>query len=177
MIRGAIILVLLAGAGLIVWLLFPCQLPSFVLAVVLLAACAVLLTGRPLRLHGAVKVALVVGIILGVAATYVALFAPLPVSPTTRFYLWASAPGAALLYVIQGGGPIYFPGIPILTANVVMYSFAALVVAGFVTVVGRLVTAARKRKPGPGYCPTCGYNLTGNVSGVCPECGTEVKQP
>jgi hypothetical protein len=22
-----------------------------------------------------------------------------------------------------------------------------------------------------GRCPRCGYNLTGNVSGVCPECG------
>ncbi len=26
----------------------------------------------------------------------------------------------------------------------------------------------------PGHCQTCGYNLTGNVSGVCPECGTPV---
>jgi hypothetical protein len=25
----------------------------------------------------------------------------------------------------------------------------------------------------PGHCP-CGYNLTGNISGVCPECGTAV---
>lgn len=23
-----------------------------------------------------------------------------------------------------------------------------------------------------GHCRTCGYNLTGNVSGICPECGT-----
>jgi hypothetical protein len=28
-----------------------------------------------------------------------------------------------------------------------------------------------RRRPGPGHCPSCGYDLTGNVSGVCPECG------
>ncbi len=28
----------------------------------------------------------------------------------------------------------------------------------------------RRRFP-PGHCPRCGYDLTGNVSGVCPECG------
>ncbi len=27
------------------------------------------------------------------------------------------------------------------------------------------------RKHPPGHCPRCGYDLTGNVSGVCPECG------
>ncbi len=27
-----------------------------------------------------------------------------------------------------------------------------------------------------GTCPYCGYNLTGNVSGVCPECGTAVQE-
>lgn len=25
-----------------------------------------------------------------------------------------------------------------------------------------------------GFCAHCGYNLTGNTSGVCPECGTRV---
>ena len=29
-------------------------------------------------------------------------------------------------------------------------------------------------KPVPGHCLTCGYNLTGNVSGRCPECGEPV---
>jgi hypothetical protein len=27
-----------------------------------------------------------------------------------------------------------------------------------------------------GCCPSCGYNLTGNTSGVCPECGTAIPQ-
>ncbi len=36
----------------------------------------------------------------------------------------------------------------------------------------------RRRIP-PGHCSYCGYNLTGNVSGMCPECGTTVasKEP
>jgi hypothetical protein len=25
-----------------------------------------------------------------------------------------------------------------------------------------------------GFCQKCGYNLTGNVSGQCPECGTAI---
>ncbi len=33
---------------------------------------------------------------------------------------------------------------------------------------------ARRRRPPPNHCQSCGYNLTGNVSGVCPECGESV---
>jgi len=29
----------------------------------------------------------------------------------------------------------------------------------------------RDRRQPRGHCQTCGYDLTGNVSGVCPECG------
>ena len=34
----------------------------------------------------------------------------------------------------------------------------------------------RRRFP-RGHCEKCGYNLTGNLSGTCPECGTKVEQP
>jgi hypothetical protein len=32
-----------------------------------------------------------------------------------------------------------------------------------------------KRRKVPGHCPVCSYNLTGNLSGACPECGTAKK--
>jgi predicted RNA-binding Zn-ribbon protein involved in translation (DUF1610 family) len=33
---------------------------------------------------------------------------------------------------------------------------------------------AIRRRLAAGLCRSCGYNLTANVSGVCPECGTSV---
>jgi len=30
------------------------------------------------------------------------------------------------------------------------------------------------RMPPPGHCLSCSYNLTGNTSGMCPECGEEI---
>ena len=44
-------------------------------------------------------------------------------------------------------------------------------------VVAALPTALlwwRDRGYPPGHCQKCGYDLTGNVSGVCPECGRPV---
>ena len=29
----------------------------------------------------------------------------------------------------------------------------------------------------PGLCRNCQYDLTGNVSGVCPECGSKIDKP
>ena len=29
----------------------------------------------------------------------------------------------------------------------------------------------RDSRPPPGHCKNCGYDLTGNISGRCPECG------
>ena len=42
--------------------------------------------------------------------------------------------------------------------------------------VARTVFSTLGRPSGvtTGFCQTCGYDLTGNASGVCPECGAEV---
>ena len=42
---------------------------------------------------------------------------------------------------------------------------------GLPGVVVALAVAATGRKPRPGHCRACGYDLTGNISGKCPECG------
>ena len=43
-------------------------------------------------------------------------------------------------------------------------------------IAGRIigVIVARRKRIAKGFCPVCGYNLTGNTSGVCPECGTKI---
>ncbi|MDB5330373.1 MAG: hypothetical protein JWP03_1524 [Phycisphaerales bacterium] len=61
-----------------------------------------------------------------------------------------------------------------------MDDFAGLVVFGWSVV---FIIAIVKRRSNEhkrnlrklnGLCLTCGYDLTGNVSGTCPECGEEV---
>jgi len=34
----------------------------------------------------------------------------------------------------------------------------------------------RLRRPGAGFCQACGYDLTKNESGICPECGVEIER-
>jgi hypothetical protein len=38
-------------------------------------------------------------------------------------------------------------------------------------------TLWRERRRSQGRCVCCGYSLRGNVSGVCPECGTRISHP
>jgi hypothetical protein len=54
------------------------------------------------------------------------------------------------------------------TRSLVVPLWIPLVLVGIPTVY--LIRLDRRRIP-PGHCQKCGYNLTGNVSGVCPECG------
>ncbi len=45
---------------------------------------------------------------------------------------------------------------------------------GLALVSSTLFYLDRKRPP-PGHCQSCGYDLTGNISGRCPECGNAVE--
>jgi hypothetical protein len=42
------------------------------------------------------------------------------------------------------------------------------------TAIPMAVLWRRGRRPPKGCCQGCGYNLIGNVSGICPECGESV---
>lgn len=50
--------------------------------------------------------------------------------------------------------------------------FAAYLTFAFIR--GPVRRWRRRRK---GLCVNCAYNLTGNVSGICPECGTKIERP
>ncbi len=55
----------------------------------------------------------------------------------------------------------------LMTLTVIVISFG-LTASGFYRSHGRVYPADA------GVCCKCGYNLTGNVSGRCPECGTDI---
>ncbi len=52
--------------------------------------------------------------------------------------------------------------------------FAGIVLPVLVAIKVIYILWIRERLSRKGNCPHCGYNLTGNESGVCPECATAV---
>ena len=57
----------------------------------------------------------------------------------------------------------------------VMLPVALLIAYPVWAIVGdRLIRRLRRRRVKGGLCAVCGYDLTGNVTGVCSECGTPV---
>ncbi len=57
--------------------------------------------------------------------------------------------------------------------SLVLPFWTLLLVVGVPT----LILWYRDRPPPAGYCVKCGYDLTGNTSGICPECGQPVRAP
>jgi hypothetical protein len=80
-----------------------------------------------------------------------------------------------LLSVLTGVPPVRYSGkpwqFPLWSAAVfaAIVAWCGLTVAALVRTARQLRGRERERE---GRCPACGYDLTANASGICPECGT-----
>jgi hypothetical protein len=57
---------------------------------------------------------------------------------------------------------------------VIVPCWMIVTISGIAPSLWGVAFARRSCQKKSGRCTTCGYNLTGNTSGVCPECGTPV---
>ncbi len=60
--------------------------------------------------------------------------------------------------------------------NAWQISLPLLVLLAFTSIPTAFLWWLDRRRIAPGHCQKCGYNLTGNTSGICPECGEKVSQ-
>lgn len=109
----------------------------------------------------ALRLLLCVIAILHVAAWVIALCSRLSLSRDVPQYLLGHRIGADLADSLKG------------------FELVGMFLCGpILAAVGIAVLAVRwaDKRPSakPGRCRSCGYNLTGNTSGVCPECGAAV---
>ena len=83
-------------------------------------------------------------------------------------WYWRSDPCGSFLRCKCSSPNPRSTGFWVLTACVPTWApFAVVGIATFYSF--RSAIFNRKQR---GHCPTCHYNLTGNTSGICPECGT-----
>jgi hypothetical protein len=109
---------------------------------------------------------LIVRLITGLLGGFVVFFVVYSVSGAL---LWRFAGGNVFLNVLLA---LAVPGVLGLAAGI--QTFRACVFRDDLHSF-HLAKRAKKKYPA-GHCQCCGYNLTGNVSGVCPECGAEIER-
>ena len=88
-------------------------------------------------------------------------------------WLAAAAQAAVVLVGSQLVAPMLKAGLP------AWLTVAAVAVVGGVAALGLVQTVLHTARPYllrelPGRCRGCGYDMTGNTSGACPECGRAV---
>jgi len=74
-----------------------------------------------------------------------------------------------LVYVFQPIEPLIGLGIP----EWLFLAWGVIVLSFFAMPLVLSLWYGRKYHPS-GFCLNCGYDLTGNVSGICPECGAVI---
>ena len=100
------------------------------------------------------------------------VIAALAVHALVRNYWLAAAlaaPIAATLAHVAAG--LFLGQLP--PVFLITFPFAYVGSWGVALAVG-IPFRVRRRPIPPDHCQACGYNLTGNISGVCPECGARI---
>jgi hypothetical protein len=86
----------------------------------------------------------------------------------------ATAVFSAFAFSATVGEIIFEPGSPLAAVPALGFHATLAGCATAAGVVNRRWGTQLRHRPRPGLCLRCGYNLTGNLSGVCPECGAAV---
>ena len=88
--------------------------------------------------------------------------------------------GIGLFFFFYAGGMVFVlaGGIIMGTANSLPVNVLALLMIALFGAMGlsSMRRYRRELRKQNNQCITCGYTLTGNLSGVCPECGTKIQQ-
>ena len=97
---------------------------------------------------------------------------------TVLVYAFAGALGSACLSMVnhKSGGPIALLFVAF-SAMIILLLVSMGPVLGLVIATWMMRVADRRMKIPIGQCQQCGYDLTGNVSGRCPECGRTIVCP
>lgn len=142
--------------------------------------CALLLLGYvPVALHYQVLAAINRGddwidvAVLGGAVHTVLILSPGSARAEIRTMCRLERAGQAIIWVPQWTARVIAEGPP---GTRVYDLYLPLWIPFLLVAVPTLLLWLRDRRPIPAHCcQRCGYDLTGNVSGRCPECGTATR--
>jgi hypothetical protein len=89
---------------------------------------------------------------------------------------WHNQPKWTMVTWPQVGGPWVLGGYCVYSYRWTVY-IPCWLLLGIAAIPTALLWWRRRRRYSPGHCRECGYNLTGNTSGRCPECGSPIQAP
>jgi hypothetical protein len=96
-------------------------------------------------------------------------FCDLPTRDLRLLLLWCAGVGVAGVYLLWRSVE-YFRGAVGIAVFLVVWG--PIAVASFRRGLPAWRELRRRAREASGRCVHCGYDLTGNTSGVCPECGS-----